>query len=99
MAALTTMSAHSNSIRPIALGGLRLFWNLVRVPTLAALLLLAPAVEVVCGGLLLLGILVSIAFKVSGAGAAFPFWPMIALSLGFGVFVILYHAVIGLVSR
>lgn len=93
------MNANSNSVRPIALGGLRLLWNLARLPTVAVLLLLAPAVEVVCGGLLLLGILVSIAFEVSGAGATFPFWHMIGLSLCFGVFVILYHAAIGLLSR
>jgi hypothetical protein len=65
---------------------------------LGVLLLLAPIVESVCGALLLLGLLASIAFKISGAGSSFPIWPTIALSFGFGVFVILYHAIIGMLS-
>ena len=92
------MSAHPHS-RSIASGGLRLVWNAVRLPLLAVLVFLAPVVEFVCGGLLLLGLLVSVAFKISAASAHFPFWPMVDLSLGFGLFVILYHAVIALLSR
>jgi hypothetical protein len=93
------MNAHPNSVGFNISGALRPLWSLLRVPVLGALLLLAPVVESVCGALLLLGLLVSIAFKISDAGASFPFWPMIALSLGFGGFVILYHAVIGMLSR
>jgi hypothetical protein len=77
----------------------RLVWHLVRLPALALLLALAPVVETVCGTLMLLGLLVSVAFELSGARAHFPFWPMIALSLGFGVFLVVYHALIGLLSR
>jgi hypothetical protein len=77
----------------------RLLWNLVRIPVLGILLLLAPAVEFVCGGMLLLGLFVAIAFKISGVGAGFPFWHMVALSLGAVLFAILYHAIIGLLSR
>ena len=32
-------------------------------------------------------------------GTGFPFWPLIALSLGFGLFAVLYHAIIGLLLR
>ena len=85
--------------RPKFSATLRPLWTLVRLPVLGLLLLLAPAVEWLCGALLLLGLLVSIAFKMSGAGDAFPFWSMIAASLGCGAFVILYHAVIGILSR
>lgn len=92
------MSAHPNT-RSFATGGLRLLWHAVRLPLLAVLTLLVPVVEFVCGGLLLLGLLVSIAFKISGAGAHYPFWHMVGLSLGFGLFVILYHALIALLSR
>jgi hypothetical protein len=77
----------------------RLVWHLVRLPALALLLALAPVVETVCGTLMLLGLLVSVAFELSGARAHFPFWPMIALSLAFGVFLVAYHALIGLLSR
>jgi hypothetical protein len=77
----------------------RLVWHLARLPALALLLALAPVVETVCGTLMLLGLLVSVAFELSGARAHFPFWPMIALSLGFGVVLAVYHALIGLLSR
>jgi hypothetical protein len=99
MARFLGMSAHPISIREIASGGTHIVWGIARVPLLAVLVFLAPAVDFVCGGALLFGIFISIAFKVSGAGAAFPFWHMIGASLGFGVFAILYHALIGLLSR
>lgn len=92
-------TAPPNFVRLKISGSLRLLWNLARLPLLGVLLLLAPAVEFVCGALLLAGLLVSIAFKISGAGTAFPFWSMIAASLGFGIFVILYHSIIGMLSR
>jgi hypothetical protein len=85
--------------RPNAIRHLRPLWNLVRAPVLGLLLLLAPAIDLVCGGLLLLGLLIAVAFKVSAAGSGFPAWPMVALSFGFGLFAILYHALIGLLSR
>lgn len=93
------MNAHLNSLPVTISSVLRPLWNLVRVPVLGLLLLLAPVVESVCGALLLLGLLVSLAFKVSGATLSFPFWPTIGLSLGFGLFVVLYHALIGMLSR
>ena len=92
------MGARSQ-VRSIIRGGLRLTGEALRLPLLAVISLLAPVVQVVCGGLFLLGVFVSIAFKVSGAGATFPFWHMIGISLGFAVFVILHHALIGLLSR
>jgi hypothetical protein len=76
-----------------------LAWDLLRLPLLAVLTLLAPAVEFVCGGLLIFGILVSIAFRISGVGATFPFWHMIGASLGFGAFIVLYYGLIALLSR
>ena len=93
------MNADPRSLRINISRSLYPLWILARVPVLGLLLLLAPLVELVCGALLLLGLLVSIAFKVSGAAASFPFWLMIALSLGFGAFVILYHAIIGILLR
>jgi len=93
------MSTQSLSLRSLASGPLRLAWDLVRLPLLAVLVLLAPAIEFVCGGLLIFGILVSIAFRVSGAGATFPFWHMIGASLGFGAFIVLYYGLIRLLSR
>jgi len=98
IAGFPTMNAHSQ-VRSIIRGGLGLTGEALRLPLLAVLSLLAPAVEVICGGLFLLGVFVSILFKVSAAGATFPFWLMIGISLGFAGFAILYHALIGLLSR
>jgi hypothetical protein len=93
------MDPREYSVRSIAHGVLQVLSGVVRFPLLALLLLLAPIVEVACGGLLLLGIIVSVVFEVSGAGVTFPFWSMIGLSVGFGLFLIAYHAIIGLLSR
>ncbi len=73
--------------------------RLARLAVAAVLIALAPVVEAVCGTLMLLGLLVSVAFELSAARAHFPFWPMIALSLGFGVALGVYHALIDLLSR
>jgi hypothetical protein len=93
------MNAHLNSLPIASSSVLRPLWSLVRVPVLVLLLLLAPVVEFVCGTLLLLGLLVSVAFKISGAASSFPFWPTIALSLGLALFVLLFHALIGMLLR
>ena len=98
MAPFSTMGARFQ-VRSIIRGGLRVTAEALRLPLLAVVSLLAPVVQVVCGGLFLLGVFVSIAFKVSGAGATFPFWHMIGISLGFAVYAILHCALIGLLSR
>jgi hypothetical protein len=97
MARLAAMNPHPNAIRFKFSGNLRPLWSLVRIPVVGLLLLLAPAVEFVCAGLMLLGLIIANAFRISGA--AFPIWPVVALSLGFGLFAIAYHALIGLLSR
>ena len=92
------MSAHPQ-IRSIGSHSLRVAWTAVRLPLLALLSFLAPVVGTVCAGLMLLGIAVSILFKISAAGPHFPFWHMIGMSLGFGLFIVLYYALIALLSR
>ncbi len=73
--------------------------RLARLAVVAVLVALAPVVESVCGTLMLLGLLVSFGFELSAARAHFPFWPMIALSLAFGVVLVVYYALIDLLSR
>jgi hypothetical protein len=99
MAAFPTMSTRSLTLRSLASGPVRFAWDLLRLPILGVLVLLAPAVQFICGGLMVFGILVSIAFRISGVGASFPFWHMIGASLGFGAFVVLYYGLIALLSR
>ena len=78
---------------------LRLLWTFIQLPIVGVLLLVAPLVRGVCCVLMCLGLLVSVAFALSGASAEFPFWQMIAVSLGFGLFAVAYDAVLGFLSR
>jgi hypothetical protein len=85
--------------RLIFLTGPRELFRLTRALVAALMLLFTPVVDALCGALLLLGILVSFIFKVSGAGTTFPFWHMITLSLGFGAFALLYNGIVEFLSR
>ena len=78
---------------------LRLLWSVIQLPIVGVLLLAAPLVRGICGVLMCLGILISVAFALSRASAEFPFWQMVALSLGFGLFAVAYDAVLGFLSR
>lgn len=83
----------------LAIGSLRLVWRLIRLSILTFLVILQPVVGLVFGGLALLGVLVSFFFKLSGAAPHFPFLMMLAISVGFGVSLIGYEALIRYVSR
>lgn len=82
-----------------AMGSLRLVWRLVRLPILTFLVILQPVVGLVFGGLALLGVLMSFFFKLSGVAPHFPFLMMLAISVGFGLALIGYEALICYVSR
>lgn len=77
----------------------RLLWNAARMPVLAILLLLEPAVRLICSLALVLGVFASVMFEISAAGSRFPFLWMLALSLGSGVALILYYGLIAFLSR
>ncbi len=71
----------------------------VRLPIVALLLLLEPVVNVVCGAAAILGVLVAVVFELSAAGPRFPFIEVTALSLAFGVILVLYHSALALHVR
>lgn len=77
----------------------RLIWHGVRVPLVSILVLLEPAVRFLCSLAMVLGVTAAILFEVSALGARFPFLWMLALSMGFGVVLVLYYALIALLSR
>jgi hypothetical protein len=68
-------------------------------PIVAVLLLLEPAVGFVCGVMMFGGVFAAVVFEMSAAGPRFPFLPVLGLSLGFGVFYLLYHFLIALLVR
>jgi hypothetical protein len=83
----------------LTMGSLRLVWRLIRLPIWTLLVILQPVVGLVFGGLALLGILMSLFFKLSGAAPHFPFLTMLATSVGFGLALIGYEALIRYFSR
>ena len=82
-----------------AMGLLRLVWRLIRLPILTFLVILQPMIGLLFGGLALLGVLTSFFFRLSGAAPHFPLLMMLAISVGFGLVVIGYEALIRYVSR
>jgi hypothetical protein len=81
-------------VSDLAMGLLWLIWRLIRLPILTFLVIIQPVVGLLFGGLALLGILTSFFFRLSGAAPHFPFLMMLAISVGFGLVVIGYEALI-----
>lgn len=85
--------------RPLAWGVLWLLWQIVRLPVLAVLLVLEPLVSLVLAAFGFLGIVVALILKFSGDLPHFPFWTMMAFSIGAVLLLMMYHALIGILSR
>lgn len=82
----------------VACGVLWIVWNVVRLPILAILLILEPAVTLVLWGAAFLGILTSLLFEFSGAVPDFPFWLMMSISVSWALLLLAYHALLRLLS-
>ena len=87
---LLTQSMRAASIPAVTL---RVLWHAVRLPVLMMLVILEPVVSFVLGGAALLGVLMTFFWKLVGP-PTFPFWTMLAISLGFGFALPLYQALI-----
>jgi len=68
-------------------------------PIIGVLLLLEPVVAFVCGVMMFGGVLATVLFEVSATGPRFPFLLVLALSLSFGVFHLLYQFLIAFLVR
>lgn len=77
---------------------LRGLWQLVRLPVFTLLVILEPVVALVLGGLALAGVLTTL-FFVAIHAPHFPAWTMLSLSIGFGLALMLYEAVLRVFSR
>jgi hypothetical protein len=75
-----------------------LIWQIVRLPVLAVLLVLEPFVNLVLTAFGFLGIVVALILEVSGDLPHFPFWLMMAFSVGAILLLMAYHALIGIFS-
>jgi hypothetical protein len=88
-------SAERQEIAAMLLRGL---WFLVRLPIFTLLVILEPVVALLLGGLALAGVLTTIFFVLIHA-PHFPAWTMLSLSVGFGLVLMLYEAVLRVFSR
>lgn len=77
---------------------LRGLWFLVRLPVFTLLVILEPVVALVFGGLALLGVLTTIFFVFIHA-PHFPAWSMLSISIGFGLALMFYEALLRFFSR
>ena len=73
----------------------RVLWHALRVPIYLFLKILEPVVTLCFWGLALLGLLSTFFYKMIGM-PHFPFWTMLAISLGFGAALMVYQAMIRL---
>jgi hypothetical protein len=79
-------------------GTLRLLWHAVRLPLFTFLATLEPVVRFVLGTFALLGTLTALFFKFYGV-PQFPFPLMLGVSVGFGLMLVGYYALLRLFSR
>jgi hypothetical protein len=76
-----------------------ILWTTIRFPMLVFLVTLEPLVAFCLGALALLGILVSAILEFSGAIPHFHLALMLGISIGCGLLLVVYHALIRLISR
>jgi hypothetical protein len=74
---------------------LRLLWHAVRLPVYMFLVILKPVVRFILGALALLGVLTALFFKLYGV-PHFPFALMLGVSVGFGLMLAGYYALLRL---
>jgi len=79
-------------------GALRLLWHALRLPVFIFLVIIEPVVRFVLGALALLGVLTALFFKVYGV-PHFPFALMLGVSVGLGLMLVGYYALLRSFSR
>jgi hypothetical protein len=77
---------------------IRWLWRVACLPVLMVLVILEPLITFVLAGLALVGLLTTLFFFLLGS-PDFPVWTMLALSLGFAIALVPYHALIRLLSN
>jgi hypothetical protein len=75
-----------------------LLWRCIRLPLFLFLAILEPVVSFVLGSLALLVLLTAFFWKLVGP-PHFPFLLVLGVSLGFDLVLILYHKLLGFLSR
>jgi hypothetical protein len=76
----------------------QVLWFLVRLPVFTLLSILKPVAALVLGGCALAGVLTTIFFVLIHA-PHFPAWTMLTISIGFGLALMFYEALLRVFSR
>jgi hypothetical protein len=76
---------------------LRWLWRVAGLPLLMVLVVLEPLISFALAALALFGLLTTLFFYLVGS-TEFRVWTMLALSLGFAIALVPYHALIRLLS-
>ena len=79
-------------------GTLPLLWYAFRLPVFLFLAILEPVIRFILGALALLGVLTALFFKFYGV-PHFPFVLMLGVSLGLGLMLVGYYALLRLFGR
>jgi hypothetical protein len=79
-------------------GGLWLIWQAIRLPILALLKILEPIVSTLLAAAALLLMLTAFFWKLAADRPGFPFFGVLALSVGCFLVMALYHGAIRLLS-
>jgi len=74
-------------------------WQVVRLPIFVLLVTFEPIVRLVLSWLSLLAVLTALLFETSSAAPRFPFWGMVAFSVGCALALTGYCALLRLFSR
>lgn len=88
----------SHSLKQAGRGLARFSWNVVRLPIVATLAVLEPVVRTILAGIALLGILTALFSEFIVRAPNFPFWPMIGVSVGSALLLMVYYAVMRVFS-
>jgi hypothetical protein len=74
-------------------------WQLARATLRAVLLAAGPFVRVLLLGIAALTAAMALLFRFSGVAPHLPFWSMLGLAVGLVVLLMLYHALLSLLSE
>ncbi|HEX4050659.1 MAG TPA: hypothetical protein VHY19_07280 [Steroidobacteraceae bacterium] len=83
----------------VLLGALLLLWAAIRLPVTVVLAVLEPFVTTALSVLAALGILVALFLRLIGEPPHFPFWGIMAASIGCVLLLALYYLLMLLVAR
>ncbi len=80
----------AGTIGSIVLNTMAIAWQIARLLIVALLILVEPILGFVLCGLSVVGVIVSVILKFSGAAPKFPFWSAITMSVGLYIAFLVY---------